>query len=277
MKFVKRKLTEYFDEEPFLDINSNTAVALGAAYVAAESSNKEDVPSSIYKTFKYQDICTFSIGTLILGSEYYPIIEKNTEIPFSKSEVFNTVLYRQESIDIHLFQGVSDKIEQNYYLGYFTVSEIPPSDNPIDFILTLSLDRSGILSATAKIKGSSEVAEKDLKVVKFRKNKSMVNHDFKSEIGAKSDIKLFLENIYRFIDFNIDDIIKRGNYTRLELENHLKEIKFLLDNPNSTEFPDDYDSLKDTYHLKLCNYLKKIPRNEIPVFFQSNSNRYFFH
>jgi len=147
---VGRRLTETFHIQPRLDVNPNLCVAMGAAIQAAMIAG-ETVGSILV------DVTPYTFGTSALGDldgELYehlfvPVIQKNTPIPASKSEVFFTAQDGQRSVDVRIYQGENPDALNNIEIGQFMVEGLGkvPAGNPI--MMRLDLDLDGILHASA--------------------------------------------------------------------------------------------------------------------------------
>lgn len=167
MKFVREKLTSFFGKEPYNGVNPREAVALGAGIVAAKSIEYLNQSNKIRK-LQYHDISQFSIGTSNNDGTMAVLIPKNQPIPYTKTETFQTLLYRQESFTVDIYEGESKNVADNLKLAEFTVSGLPISENYIYFTITFSLDENGILSASAKLKDSDVGAERQIQTKKLK-------------------------------------------------------------------------------------------------------------
>jgi len=101
------------------------------------------------------DVTPLSLGVETMGNVMTPLIQRNTTIPTSKSEVFSTAADGQTSVEIHVLQGERPMAYDNRTLGRFHLSDIPPAPRGIPQIeVTFDIDANGILHVSAKDKGT---------------------------------------------------------------------------------------------------------------------------
>src|SRR5207253_2777217 len=103
------------------------------------------------------DVTPLSLGIETMGGVMTKLIERNTTIPTSKSEVFSTAADNQPQVEVHVAQGERDMIEGNKSLGRFILDGIPPAPRGVPQIeVTFNIDANGILNVSAKDKGSGK-------------------------------------------------------------------------------------------------------------------------
>jgi len=103
------------------------------------------------------DVTPLSLGIETMGGVMTKLIERNTTIPTSKSEVFSTAADNQPQVEVHVLQGEREIAEGNKSLGRFILDGIPPAPRGIPQIeVTFNIDANGILNVTAKDKGSGK-------------------------------------------------------------------------------------------------------------------------
>jgi len=103
------------------------------------------------------DVTPLSLGIETLGSVATKLIERNTTIPTSKSEIFSTAADSQPQVEIHVVQGEREMVADNKSLGRFILDGIPPAPRGVPQVeVTFNLDANGILNVTAKDKGSGK-------------------------------------------------------------------------------------------------------------------------
>lgn len=261
MKFVKRKLEEFFNKEPFLHANSGTAVARGAAFVASQFAIGNDLFSSIAanKQFSYEDVSSYSIGIQTLGGCVSVIIPKGTALPALKSKSYHTILYRQESFDIDIFEGFSEKVEENFLLGSFSITNIPQSDHFVEFIVSLELDKDGILSASAKLIDNDIHSEKTIKLKIIKNQKLAINHQYISEDINEVHKKIYLQNIKLFIDHN------RTMFLPSDLTKINNKINFLENNLADTDIETIHSAFENAESGLLVKYISRL-QEDLPDF-----------
>ncbi len=137
-----RKLTG--GKEPHKGVNPDEVVAVGAAIQAG-------VLGGEVKDVLLLDVTPLSLGVETLGGVMTTLIERNTTIPTSKSEVFSTAEDSQPAVDIHVLQGERPLAKDNMTLGRFRLDGIPPAPRGIPQIeVTFDIDANGILNVSAK-------------------------------------------------------------------------------------------------------------------------------
>ena len=262
MRFVKKKLTQFFGKEPYNGVNPEEAVAIGAGIVASKFIEGID-PNCEMKKLKYKDICPISIGTSDIDGTMAVLIRKGTAIPCSKTERFHTVLYRQDTFPVDIYEGENVYIQDNFHLDDFTVYNLPSCEDEIAFDVTFSLDVNNILSASAKLVNGNLSAKKTIKIkrTKPQKNEEIENdenEDFNSNIR---EIKIFYENIQRFINFNMESFLKV--YSKAEIQTFLAEAKSCEDNIFNIELPELTGLINSYANMKFKKYFM---HNSIPRF-----------
>lgn len=150
MPAVQEKVKQIFGKEPMKGVNPDEVVAVGAAIQAG-------VLQGDVKDVLLLDVTPLSLGIETMGGVMTKLIERNTTIPTSKSEVFSTAADNQPQVEIHVGQGEREMIEGNKSLGRFVLDGIPPAPRGIPQIeVTFNIDANGILNVTAKDKGTGK-------------------------------------------------------------------------------------------------------------------------
>ncbi len=144
MPSVQEAVKTYTGKEPFKGINPDEVVALGAAIQAGVLTG--DVTDVVLL-----DVTPLSLGIETLGAVFTKIIDRNTTIPVSKSQVFTTAADNQPSVDIHVLQGERKLAQHNVTLGRFQLTGIPPAPRGVPQIeVKFDIDVNGIVNVTAK-------------------------------------------------------------------------------------------------------------------------------
>lgn len=150
MPAVVEKVKSIFGKEPLKGVNPDEVVAVGAAIQGG-------VLQGDVKDVLLLDVTPLSLGIETLGGVATKLIERNTTIPTSKSEVFSTAADNQPQVEIHVVQGEREMVADNKSLGRFVLDGIPPAPRGVPQIeVTFNIDANGILNVTAKDKGSGK-------------------------------------------------------------------------------------------------------------------------
>ncbi len=150
MPAIVNAVRNYFGKEPNRSINPDEVVALGAAVQAG-------VLQGDVKDILLLDVIPLSLGIETLGGVGTKLIERNTTIPTSRSQVFSTAADNQTSVEIHIVQGERPMASDNKSLGRFILDGIPPSPRGMPQVeVTFDVDANGILAVTAKDKASGK-------------------------------------------------------------------------------------------------------------------------
>ena len=151
MPAVQAKVKELLGKEPTKGINPDECVAAGAAIQGAIMSGDTD------KNIVLVDVAPLSLGIETLGGVCTRIIERNTAIPVSKSQIFSTAADNQPSVEIKVLQGERSMAADHVLLGTFTLDGIAPAPRGIPQIeVTFNIDVNGILNVSAKDKGTGK-------------------------------------------------------------------------------------------------------------------------
>ena len=147
---VQDALRKFFDgKAPDRSINPDEAVALGAAIQAG-------VLGGEVKDLLLLDVTPLSLGIETLGEVFTRVIERNTTIPTSKTQVFSTATDGQTSVEIHVLQGERAMAKDNKSLGKFQLTGIPPAPRGVPQIeVAFDIDANGILKVSARDKGTN--------------------------------------------------------------------------------------------------------------------------
>lgn len=150
MPAVQKKVKQIFGKDPMKGVNPDEVVAVGAAIQGG-------VLQGDVKDVLLLDVTPLSLGIETMGGVMTKLIERNTTIPTSKSEVFSTAADSQPQVEIHVAQGEREMIEGNKSLGRFVLDGIPPAPRGVPQIeVTFNIDANGILNVSAKDKGSGK-------------------------------------------------------------------------------------------------------------------------
>lgn len=147
---VQESVKALTGKEPDHSINPDEAVALGAAVQGG-------VITGDVKDVVLLDVTPLSLGIETMGGVFTKLIDRNTTIPTSKSQVFSTAADNQPAVDIHVLQGERSMAADNKTLGRFQLTDIPAAPRGVPQIeVKFDIDRNGIVSVSAKDLGTNK-------------------------------------------------------------------------------------------------------------------------
>jgi len=147
---VQEAIKKFIGKEPHKGVNPDEVVALGAAVQAG-------VLTGDVKDVVLLDVTPLSLGIETLGGVFTKLIERNTTIPTSKSQIFSTAADNQTSVEIHVLQGERPMAADNKTLGRFELTDIPPAPRGVPQIeVTFDIDANGIVNVRAKDLGTGK-------------------------------------------------------------------------------------------------------------------------
>ncbi len=146
MPAMQKAVEDFFGKKPHMGVNPDEVVALGAALQGG-------ILQGDVKDVLLLDVIPLSLGIETMGGIATKLIERNTTIPTSKSQVFSTASDNQPSVEIHIVQGERSMANDNKSLGKFNLDGIPPAPRGMPQVeVTFDIDANGILSVKAKDK-----------------------------------------------------------------------------------------------------------------------------
>jgi molecular chaperone DnaK len=156
MPKIIEEVKKFFGKEPNKSINPDEVVALGAAIQGG-------IIGGDVKDILLLDVIPLSLGIETMGGVATKLIERNTTIPASRSQVFSTAADNQTSVEIHVVQGERPLASDNRTLGRFILDGIPPAPRGVPQVeVTFDIDANGILNVKAKDKSSGK--EQSIKI-----------------------------------------------------------------------------------------------------------------
>ena len=247
MPAIENAVKELFGKEPNKSINPDEVVALGAAIQGG-------ILQGDVKDVLLLDVIPLSLGIETMGSVATKLIDKNTTIPASKSQVFSTAADNQTQVEIHVVQGERPMASDNKSLGRFILDGIPPSPRGVPQVeVSFDIDANGILSVKAKdktsgkeqsikIEGSSGLSDeevskmtKDAELHADEDKKKKENADTKNL--AEQTITV-AEKALKDAEGKINDDIKKG------VEEKIEALKKVKDLPAGEAGADDMEAVK---------------------------------
>lgn len=167
MPAIQAAVEKYFGKKPHMDVNPDEVVALGAAIQAG-------ILQGDVKDILLVDVIPLSLSIETMGGVATKLVERNTAIPTSRSQVFSTAADNQASVEIHITQGERAMSADNKSLGRFMLDGIPPAPRGMPQVeVTFDVDANGILTVKAKekttgkeqsirIEGSTGLSKEDI-------------------------------------------------------------------------------------------------------------------
>ena len=194
MDIVKKLLVEKFGEEKIKKgINQDEAVALGAAVQAGIKSDEIKSDTGIIIT----DACSHTLGVEILGGRFSPIIFRDTKLPCKASSIYYTTYDGQTAVDVRVYQGESENIEEDTLIGDFELNGIPMARCGEEEIeVTFMYNLNGMLDVSAKILSTGKVEKRVMSITSL----------------SPKDIKSLSESTFKDVE-----------YTESKYENKINE------------------------------------------------------
>ena len=147
---VQEAIKKATGKEPHHGVNPDEVVAMGAAIQGG-------VITGDVKDVVLLDVTPLSLGIETMGGVFTKLIDRNTTIPTSKSQVFSTAADSQTAVDIHVLQGERPMAADNKTLGRFQLTDIPPAPRGVPQIeVTFDIDKNGIVNVRAKDLGTNK-------------------------------------------------------------------------------------------------------------------------
>jgi molecular chaperone DnaK len=144
MPLVRRRVQDFFSKEPHSELNPDEVVALGAAIQA-------DILAGGIQNMLLLDVTPLSLGIETMGGVMSVLIPRNSTIPTSAKELFTTFVDGQKSVDVHVYQGERELVQDNRSLARFQLSGLDPLPAGMPRIeVNFTIDANGILQVSAK-------------------------------------------------------------------------------------------------------------------------------
>jgi molecular chaperone DnaK len=263
---VQEAVKNFIGKEPFKGINPDEVVAVGAAIQAGVLSG--DVSDVVLL-----DVTPLSLGIETLGGVFTRIIDRNTTIPTSKSQVFTTAADNQPSVDIHVLQGERKMAQGNVTLGRFQLTGIPPAPRGVPQIeVKFDIDANGIVNVTARdtatnkeqkitISSSSGVSSDDIdRMVKDAEKYAEEDEKRMKEIEIRNSADSLVYQAEKTLKDNQDQIDQE---TKDKIEAAKEELKKSLEGSDYDDMKAKTDALmQEIYAFTSKMYEKANPQGE---------------
>ncbi|MCH3904494.1 MAG: molecular chaperone DnaK [Lactobacillus sp.] len=237
---VQKAVKEWSGKEPDHSINPDEAVAMGAAIQGG-------VISGDVKDIVLLDVTPLSLGIETMGGVFTKLIDRNTTIPTSKSQIFSTAADNQPAVDVHVLQGERPMAADDKTLGRFELTDIPPAPRGVPQIqVTFDIDKNGIVNVSAKdmgtgkeqkitIKDSSGLSDEEIEKMK-KDAEEHADEDKKREEEAK------LRNEVDQLIFTTEKTLKETKGKVDEADT--KKVQAALDDLKKAQKDNDLDEMK---------------------------------
>jgi molecular chaperone DnaK len=229
MPKVQAKVEEFFGKTPRKDVNPDEAVAIGAAIQGG-------VLGGAVKDVLLLDVTPLSLGIETLGGVMTKLIDKNTTIPTSASQVFSTADDNQTAVTVHVLQGERERAVDNKSLGRFDLADIPPAPRGVPQIeVKFDIDANGILNVHAKdkatgkeqsivIKASSGLSDDEIdRMVKDAEAHAEEDKKFHELVGARNQADTMIHATRKSLEQLGDEKLEPGEKDRIE--STIKELE----------------------------------------------------
>lgn len=235
---VQEAVKKFFGREPHKGVNPDEVVAVGAAIQAG-------VLAGDVKDIVLLDVTPLSLGIETLGGVMTKLIDRNTTIPTSKSQVFSTAADGQPSVDVHVVQGEREMASDNRSLGRFVLEGIAPAARGIPQIeVTFDIDANGILNVKAVDKGTGKEQKitiqassglSDDEIEKMKKDAELHADEDKKKrevIDAKNEADALIHSTEKLLKESAEKITDDH---KAQLEKEMETLKKVKDEEASKE------------------------------------------
>lgn len=253
MPAVQDKVKDIFSKEPSKGINPDEAVAIGAAIQGG-------VLAGEVKDLLLLDVTPLSLGIETLGGVMTKLIEKNTTIPASKSQIFSTAADNQTQVEIHVLQGEREMAADNRTLGRFILDGMPPAPRGVPQVeVSFDLDANGILNVKAVDKASNKEQKITITASSGLSEEEIEKMKKDAETHAEDDKKkresIEVKNTTESLVYSSEKALKdAGDKVKKET---VEEVQKKIDGAKEALKSDDTDKIK-TAGDELSSTIQKV-------------------
>ncbi len=258
---VQQKVKDILGKEPDKGINPDECVAVGAAIqggvLAGETSD-----------IVLLDVAPLTLSIETLGGIATPIIDRNTTIPTKKSQIFSTAADNQTSVEIHVVQGERKLANDNFTLGRFMLTGIPPAPRGIPQIeVTFDIDANGIIHVTAKdlgtgneqaitIKGSKKLSDDEIKrMVDDAKKFEEEDNKKKAEIEIRNNADMAVFSAEKLLKESEDKIEEED---KTNIQDQIAKMKTALEGTDSDAIQKQMEELTEAVFKVTTKIYQKV-------------------
>lgn len=238
---VQEAVKQWAGKDPDHSINPDEAVALGAAVQGG-------VITGDVKDIVLLDVTPLSLGIETMGGVFTKLIDKNTTIPTSKSQIFSTAADNQPAVDVHVLQGERPMAADNKTLGRFQLTDIPAAPRGVPQIqVTFDIDKNGIVNVSAKDMGTGKEQKITIKSSTGLSDEEIKRMQKEAEEHAEEDKKKKEEAGLRN---EVDQVIFSTNKTLEEVkgklsDNDIKPVEDALEALKKAQKDNDLAAMKE--------------------------------